>query len=97
MAHIESFVVVEPPTSQDVIQRWYESIDPSNGGDLELVVLGEHDVPAPTRESVAIRVAQTIHKNGGLIISGKTVQEEPVIVRTDEDLGRPARVRIVRK
>ncbi len=93
-----SYDVILPPTSLGVSQRAYEAFDPHESDrTLSLTVLGHHEVPAPTEETVEMTVQRiTENQDGSRAILGRSALQGLVVVETSADPNEKATVTIVR-
>jgi hypothetical protein len=91
---IESFTVVQPPTSGEVETAAFEAL--KTGGFLSLVILGDQEIPRPVEQNINFRIRSTSHpEDGGMRVEGKTELNADFIVTSlsvdiDNDPSLPA-------
>lgn len=101
MSSIEEFIVVQPPTGEEVRYRALEALNESRV--LTLVIKGTWDVPEPEAIETSFLVERYTHtKKGDVIIEGTgwkdgEPNDESHIVRlSTKDPSRPGKSHIVR-
>ncbi len=93
MPEIREYIVVEPPTSGEVQGR---AVNALSEGILRLTVLALQEIPRPEEEVVELTINQTLHpREGGMDISGHTIDGVSVVIRAPFDAEEPATASIV--
>jgi hypothetical protein len=102
---IEEWLIVEPPTSEEVSQKAVNALHES--GLIEVIVRGELDEVQPETPEVSFIIRQVIKDDeatskGGMVISGKDSwlpheEQSSYIIRTNKsDPSLPASLRVIR-
>jgi hypothetical protein len=94
MSGIETYRVIEPPTSEGVRKRVAEAF--STNGLLRMTLLSDREVPRPGPLDVVVTVRRTIHpETGGMVINGDGPGIDFIKVQLDLDETQPATASVV--
>lgn len=95
MPSIQSFNVLQPPTSGEVEEQLIAAL--RHGGVFEdMVLLPDQDIPKPEAVTISFRIHQTVHpKEGGMVITGKNDTYPSIRIHAGPDSTKPATATMV--